>query len=158
MDASEVAEIMDNAVGTVFSTMLGTELAVARWEESAEPTRDAEVIALIGMGGEMRGSVSLQCEKSMACAFTARLLGMDASEVESDEDLRDGLGEVVNMIAGSLKTALLEHGSIEIAIPIVVLTPKCDIRIKAKFGVSVTFTDTLGEFVVDFVLEADPPS
>ena len=78
---------------------------------------------------------------------------MEPDEIDSADDLCDAMGELLNMIAGTVKTALGSDDPIEIALPTVVMTPKSEIRVKASLGVVVPFTDPAGTFYVEFVLE-----
>ena len=50
----------------------------------------------------------------------AKMLGMEPAEIGDDAEIRDAMGEVANMIAGSVKNALVRQGTaMEIAVPTV---------------------------------------
>ncbi len=153
MEPGRAANLIESATRQVFATMLDTELGTEPFFEDPNPLFEAEVVGFIGFAGAIRGYVSLQCTLAQASAFTARLLGMEPEEIESFDDLSDAVGELVNMIIGTVKTALGSDDPIEIALPTVVMTPKSDIRVKASLGVVVPFTDPAGSFHVEFVLE-----
>lgn len=155
MQVHELAQIIQNATHSVFSTMLGTELAPQQVQEDPTPFRQSEVIGFIGMAGDFAGYVSIHVSRQQATDFTARLVGVDVEEITSDDEIRDAVGEITNMLAGNVKTALSALGLVEIALPTVVMTPKAELRVRGARGVSVPFEDYTGVFHVEVVLSDD---
>ena len=155
MDRARVAELVRHAVVEVFSTMLGSELEVGEPIGDPDPLMSAEVVSLVGLTGAVTGALSLQCGREHARDLTARFLGADGQEIESLDEVRDAVGELVNMIGGSLKTAIGSPEAIELSLPTVVTTPKSDIKIPASFAVAVPFRDHYGEFIVEFAAAED---
>lgn len=91
-----------NIVNSVFETMLNLQTA----EDGAEWTPgDDRVTALVNLSGEWNGAVLMECDHGQACRFAGRFLSMDAPET-IDDDVRDVLGELANMIGGNLKSIL----------------------------------------------------
>ena len=150
MDRARAAELVRHAVVEVFSTMLGSELEVGEPIGDPGPLMPAEVVSLVGLTGAVTGALSLQCGREHARDLTARFLGADGREIESLDDVRDAVGELVNMIGGSLKTAIGSSEPIELSLPTVVTTVKSDIKTPASFAVAVPFRDHYGEFIVEF--------
>jgi len=62
------------------------------------------VSALIGFVGAMSGSLMLNCTDETACFMAGRMLQQEAKEVT--HETLDSMGEVVNMIAGQVKSQL----------------------------------------------------
>lgn len=52
-----------------------------------------------------KGSIVLECSAAVAFAFTERLMGI-ATPTTFDDDVKDSMGELVNMIGGNLKGLL----------------------------------------------------
>jgi CheY-specific phosphatase CheX len=52
-----------------------------------------------------KGSIVLECSAPVAFAFTARLMGIPTPRT-FDDDVKDSMGELVNMIGGNLKGLL----------------------------------------------------
>ena len=96
--------------------------------------------------------VSIHVTRSQATDFTARLVGVDVEEITSEDEIRDAVGEITNMLAGNVKTALATMGVVEIALPTVVMTPKAELRVRGARGVAVPFDDYTGVFHVEVVL------
>lgn len=152
MAPHELAEIIRNSTHSVFSTMLGTELSPLEAIEDPTPFQQSEVIGFIGMAGDFAGYVSIHVSRRQATDFTARLIGVDVEEVTSEDEIRDAVGEITNMLAGNVKTALSALGLVEIALPTVVMTPKAELRVRGARGVAVPFEDYTGVFHVEVVL------
>jgi len=89
-------------VQQVFETMLRYQV---------EPSSDAYepgphmVTAVVFFAGEWKGATLLECSRDQAIAFAGRLMGL-AEPSEMDDDVRDAMGELANMIGGNLKSLL----------------------------------------------------
>ena len=93
-----VAEI----VKSVFLTMM--ELEVVTSETPSAPTGD-RLTSFVQLNGEWNGAVMFECTRSQACQFAGRILGMEPPEAV-DDDVRDMLGELANMIGGNMKCTM----------------------------------------------------
>ena len=61
------------------------------------------------------------CDTSCAQAITKNMLGIDTTEELNEEDICDCLGEVANMVMGSVKGRLQDNfGDVKVSIPSVV--------------------------------------
>jgi len=101
-------------VQDIFQTMLGME-AQAR-DLRIEDLRPPIVSASMHLSGNWNGAVLLQCELPAAAEFTSAMLGME-KPATAGEDLKDVMGEVINMIAGNFKGLI---GGAHLSMPIVV--------------------------------------
>lgn len=104
--AAEIGQI----VTTVFATMLGMDAAPAEqeWKSGTE-----KVTATVHLGGEWNGAIVLETSRKQACRLTARMLGGEPVEMV-DNDVRDAMGELANMIGGNLKTVLCPTGTLSL--------------------------------------------
>ena len=89
-------------VGDVFRTMLRLEVEPV---EAPWPPEDDLVNVTIHYAGAWKGALLLECTREQACFFMGRLLGIEPPE-ELNDDVRDAVGELANMIAGNLKPVL----------------------------------------------------
>lgn len=94
-------EEISHAVSAVFQSMIGSE--VEQLDCEPDPSM-LGLTAIIGLTGEPAGILSISCELTAASKIAARMLGSEMPE--SEEDARDALGEVCNMVAGNLKSSL----------------------------------------------------
>jgi chemotaxis protein CheX len=100
----------------VFSTMLMVDLASDAVVEDHKCDIQSNLTSMIGLGGGLRGLLALHCPASVAKSITGAFLGMDIDDI--NEDVKDAIGEIVNMVAGNLKTAFAKIDvKVELAIP-----------------------------------------
>jgi chemotaxis protein CheX len=81
--------------------MLSSEIALS----DGGGTTPGGVTAAVYFAGDWKGAVLIECSPQQAFEITARLLGSTAPRA-MDEDVRDALGELANMVAGNLKSVL----------------------------------------------------
>jgi len=78
-----------------------------------------DVISLVTFTGEHSGIVAIFCTKGIALNITSNMLGVEATSV--DQDTKDAMGEVANMIAGNIKNKICEtYGAMHLSVPIVI--------------------------------------
>ena len=92
---------LENAALEVFQMMVGTSLGSS--QEVTMP-RVADYTAMIGLAGDLCGVLSFRCSLASAASIAGKMLGTD--EQASEECIRDALGEICNMVAGSFKAQL----------------------------------------------------
>ena len=83
------------------------------------------------------------------------MLGVACEEVTDADAILDAMGELVNMVAGNVKTGYARCGTLQISLPTVVTTPKSEIRVKARASLVVDFSGAPGTFRVEVMLR-DP--
>jgi chemotaxis protein CheX len=89
---------LDASVEEVFQLMLGLE---CRREPGAEEREAESVTAVGGFGGLLSGACVLSAGRSVAMEIAAHMTGMQFDEV--DDTVKDGIGEICNMLAGAWK-------------------------------------------------------
>lgn len=112
----EFENAVTHALADIFAGMIPLPLSLVG-PVANRPSQFADSFsALIGFVGERRGLFGIHCSNELGQRFYRAMLGMD--ETGSDEDVRDLVGEVANMLAGGVKTLLLDNDlHIEIAVP-----------------------------------------
>ncbi len=98
-------------VESVFGTMLNLEVISGETPLSLDGNHLTSAVHLTGV---WTGALLVECGAEQACRFAGRLLAMDPPE-SVDDDVRDALGEMANMIGGNLK-CLLPSG-IQLGLP-----------------------------------------
>lgn len=90
-----------------------------------------DISGVIGLAGEATGSVAVTFPGSLARKIYRRMVGEEAGGLT--DEVRDSVGELVNMIAGGAKAALAQQGfAFRIAIPSIVVGPGHTIEHKGK--------------------------
>lgn len=115
---TESVDIGNEIIGgckDVFSTMLMVELEADNVVEGKTEIK-SNITSMIGLGGGLKGLLAVHCPSSVAKKITSGFLGMDVEEI--DDDVKDAIGEIANMVAGNLKISFAAIDvNIELAIP-----------------------------------------
>jgi chemotaxis protein CheX len=89
---------LDASVEEVFQLMLG----VACERVDLSPLMEPEsVTAVVGFGGVLSGACVFRTGGASARQIAARMTGMEFDEI--DDTVKDGIGEICNMLAGAWK-------------------------------------------------------
>ncbi len=103
----------------VFETMIFIDLEKS--EDSNLVIEGDSLMGSITFTGNLEGCMTICCDTDCAKAIAANMLGMEPDEQVSNEDVCDAIGEVTNMVMGSLKSRIQDNISkIEVSIPTVV--------------------------------------
>jgi chemotaxis protein CheX len=80
-----------------------------------------DISGTIGLSGDAEGFVSVSFSDGLARKIIAKMLMMEEGETVADEDIQDGVGEFMNVVAGFAKAKLVdtEH-SFMLSIPNVI--------------------------------------
>ena len=118
MDASYITPFIESTK-TVFSTMLQLPVTCGKpVAESTIPASNCDVSGIIGMSGDVMGTVILCFPRDTATAVVEKFVGMAVDA--SSEDFADAVGELVNMVSGGAK-AKFAGKSVNISCPSVVI-------------------------------------
>ena len=154
MNFDQSVALLGHALPEVFTTMLSIQPVLGTPYESKTPLTASELIALIALAGQERGSVSIHTSRAQAAALTATLLGMSPGQVSDMDEIRDAMGEIINMVAGDVKLSLANQSvAVEISLPTVVIGPEISITVQAHRSVVAPFDTPFGRILVELVLE-----
>ncbi|KAA6464724.1 chemotaxis protein CheX [Acidobacteria bacterium AB60] len=128
LDASLISNAarLDASVDEVFQLMVGV-----RCRPGAPPAETAadSVTAMVGFGGALTGACVLSCPPDTARAIAARMTGTHFAVL--DDTVRDAMGEVCNMIAGTWKGNVPELASAcELSVPAVITGRDYQLRVQ----------------------------
>ena len=77
------------------------------------------ITGMVGFAGTYSGVISIHCPVTLALKITSNMLGMECDEV--NDDLNDAIGEIANMLGGSVKQVLSKGGlDVKLSIPTVI--------------------------------------
>lgn len=109
VEAFDVAGSIRSAVTEVFDTMLDMAIAStdARPESNAGQSR---IVGSVSLSGRVRGRVNIEVLEPFSRRMAAAMLDMAPDEIDGMEEITDVIGEVCNMISGSLKSDLCDAG------------------------------------------------
>ena len=136
--------------------MTDTEAHIFSSESDAEAlsvTECLDITGVIGFSGGRQGSILISLSDAIALSAVGGMLGMELEEIDSD--VRDGVAELVNMIAGGAKTKVQEKGfDFELSIPNTVIGANHQITAPASSSrTRMDFGTPSGDFFIEVYLK-----
>ena len=144
------------SVQEVFETMLDVKATRGEVSISHENKGAGDILALIGLSGDTKGTVAVSFPKETALQVVGRITGTEFDSV--DDTVVDGIAEIINMIAGGAKAKLgTESGKpIDMGLPSVVRGSDFHIDYpKNTIWLEVPFDTNLGSFVMRVTFESN---
>ena len=111
-----------------------------------------DVSGVIGMTGSARGSLALSFSENSILKIVSNMLGENHTEINND--VRDAVGEITNMISGVARKKLESQGfNISAAIPTVVAgKDHAILHVMGGPSIIIPFETDNGSFVIDVCL------
>ncbi len=121
-------ENLDASVEEVFRLMLGVQcVRTVAIEQESEPE---SVTAVVGFGGLLSGACVFRCGALAAMKVAAHMTGMNFDEV--DDTVKDGIGEICNMLAGAWKGKVPDlAANCGLSVPAVITGRDYELRVQA---------------------------
>ena len=111
-------EALIEAVKEVFETM--AFMSVEKADDSQEIEGNA-IMGIITFQNGLKGCLTIYCNQLCAGAIARNMLGMDPEEDIEDNEVKDAIGEVTNMVMGSVKARIQDSGNnLQVSIPTIV--------------------------------------
>ncbi len=148
MVMEDIGGIIADSVHEVFETLIFVLPEDESPREVSEGRFEGELVSSIQISGDYNGVITMVSSRHTAQFLTRNMLGIEGSDV-GDEEISDCTGEIVNMVAGNIKTRCLEGGkSFILAIPTVVSGENVVVSLQEELqGIEVPF-NVEGEVVV----------
>ncbi len=106
------------AVQNVFETMINIPFDLGKPSVKREAAAPFEVSGIIGITGEVIGSVVVSFPENIALQLASALLGDQLTTVNAD--CTDAIGEIATMIAGDAKNGF-PQGDTSVSVPTVII-------------------------------------
>jgi chemotaxis protein CheX len=135
----------------LFKEYLGLQAVAGKPHLLGDPQDLDLVSAIIGLAGDTRGAVVLSFSRETAIKIVSKMAGQEYKMLSNE--VLDGVGELVNIIAGNAKQDLLDF-RIEISLPGVITGNSYKFRWPEGIPVvAIPFTTELGPFSVNVSLK-----
>ncbi|MCK5147500.1 chemotaxis protein CheX [bacterium] len=100
--------ILVESASEVFQKMVMLTITPVQKESVSWDSENKHYSAVIGFSGGWKGFVTVECSGNLAQQITGKMLYMDPAQL-AVEDIRDAMGEMVNMIGGKFKSCFSEQ-------------------------------------------------
>jgi chemotaxis protein CheX len=103
----------------VFKSLGGLDISAGRpYIADKKVVEDWELSAIIGLSGEARGAVVISMKETLALRLASHLAKTEFTEI--DDDVKDVIGEIANIIAGNAKERLERDFALTISLPTII--------------------------------------
>lgn len=150
MDAGYITPFV-KSIQNVFSTMLQLPVSVNAPELKQDRAPTHDVSGIIGMSGDVVGTIilSFQAEtaKSVVALFCGEKLELDSA------DFADAVGELVNMVCGGAKALFTDTKDVSISCPSVIVGSNHGVALPSDVPCVVIPCQTdCGDFVIEIAI------
>ncbi|MHC5057193.1 MAG: chemotaxis protein CheX [Planctomycetota bacterium] len=120
MEVQHMQPFVEETINT-FEVMLGIKPEAKELETKDSTDGTYDISAIIGISGSGAGGVVMSFPEDVACKLVSRMLGEEITEL--NQDVSDGIGELVNIITGNSKRGLVKFGfeDLSLSLPNVVI-------------------------------------
>ncbi len=148
MDAKIINPFLEAAMN-VLKTMAMIEAAPGKPFIKKDDTAMGDVSGIIGITGAAQGSMSISFESPCICSVVTNLFGIQVDEI--NDEVKDAVGEMTNMICGDARRRLEASGiSLQAGTPTVVSGKNHSItHIHTGPCLAVPFETSNGKFVLE---------
>ncbi len=148
MKAEFINPFLESTISVV-STMASVQPVAGTPFIKKESAVVGDVSAIVGITGEAEGSICLSFTRDCILYIVSKMFG--EKKIEIDEEVKDAVGELTNMISGASRRALEGLGhQFQGAIPSVISGHNHEVRHVTKGPIlSIPFTTEAGGFTVE---------
>ena len=148
----DIAKHFINATAGTLYTMAGVVANPGKFFVKHDKKPLGDITAVVGVAGQKTGTIAVSFTRKSAAALAQGMLG-DAVE-DLEQDMRDSVGEITNMISGQARMRIAEAGvSLQASTPTMVVGSDVEIEHMTTAPVIVIpFTTPDSTFAVEFCL------
>lgn len=145
----DIANYIIDTTAEVFNTMIFMEVSTEGCMTEGKEAIFSHFSAMIGLSGDLMAMISIHCDAYIAMDIAGAMLDTEFEDL--DEDVKDAMGEVANMVAGGLKSRLIDDNiDVTLAIPTTVVGKGYSISSpKRSNRIVIPFDLMQGRFFVD---------
>lgn len=132
IDRHFLGKCLSNAVENVMSTMAGIAISETGGGTGEMVSQCNQITGIMMLLGENNSMITISVDRQTALTIVSYMTGVEVSDLQ-DNELCDGVAEIVNMISGSAKAMLSESEYyFQITPPFVVVGGEHDIVHKSN--------------------------
>lgn len=146
-------ELVD-ATRDIFDTMIMVPVEVHSALQEKVTHFDQTVSSVAGLAGDFQGLVGVHAREEVARSIAGHFLESEFDEI--NEEVKDALCELANMLAGAIKSSLSKQQyNVQISIPSVIHGDYSMIIYSQADWLMVPFEVEAGRFLVELQLKGD---
>ena len=148
MDRTLITPFIDGTL-TVLETMAFTNAEAGKPYAKKDQVAQGDVSGVIGLTGQVNATISVSFSEKSILVIVSNMLGEEMKEI--DDDIKDAVGELLNMIAGQARNGLAALGKqLRAAIPSVVTGKNHTIEhVSDGTTIAIPFETDGGRFTVE---------
>ncbi len=152
MDAKLINPFIE-ATLNVLGTMASTKAEAGKPYLKEDQVARGDVSGILGLTGEAKGTISVSFSEKCILSIVSNMFGEDMKEL--NEEIKDAVGEIANLISGQARQKLEELGkSFKAAIPTVIMGKNHTITHITKDPIiAIPFNTDSGEFTIEICFE-----
>lgn len=133
----------------VLKTMVHLDPAVGKPYIKKESATKGDISGIVGIIGDAEGSLCLSFSKECILYIVSKLFGEEQREI--NDEVKDAVGELTNMISGDARRRLEEIGyHFQGAVPSVICGPNHEIKHITKGPIlAIPFSTEAGNFILE---------
>lgn len=105
----DIKSSVNKTVLDVFDTMLSFQLEPTS-EFEAVDMGQMRIVGSVNFAGQVSGIIHIHVKQDFAVIITSAMLGMTPDEIEGDDEIKDVISELSNIIGGNLKSFFNDAG------------------------------------------------
>ena len=151
----EHAQHIIESTQEIFSSMIMLEVSPGEPFKRNDDRLKDSISGIIGLAGATKGLLAIHLPKATALTVTTAFLGMEVGEI--DENVRDAVGELANMLGGSIKSVVDPNGSdVQLSMPSAIYGEEYSVDCLADAEtITVPFSFDEHHFMVELQLRHD---
>ncbi len=107
----DIATSVTDSLIDVFDMMLSMEMQLAD-DQTQEITEEGRIVGSVSVAGRVAGVINIEVSDKFSRKMAAAMLDIKEDEIEGDEDIKDVIREMCNIVGGNLKSAFCDAGLI----------------------------------------------
>ena len=147
------AERIVAATKEIFETMIMVGIEAGEPCVTPPESFSCSLSAVVSLTGGRQGHLSIHLPNAVAIGLTGDFLGLEVESI--DDEVRDAMGELANMIAGSIKPFIVStERPVELSIPSIIHGAEYSLgNLRDAEGATVPFSVSHGQFLVELELK-----
>ena len=105
----DIKSSVTKSVLDVFDTMLSFQLEPVQDSDAAD-LNEVRIVGSVNFAGQVSGIILIHVKKDFALIMTSAMLGITPDELEGDDEIKDVISELSNIIGGNLKSFFNDSG------------------------------------------------